>query len=245
MKKNILGNKKIITVFILAIVSSGGVYFYARGSKLFLTNVTTSIPVVSEHHDISPIISQGMDQSPTVGMVMEYPVDFSNDEILMGASHNVFVGKVIKQTGNMGRGIGPETQFEIEVVLNIKGNLQGMVTVDQQGGYQDGILYYVQNGTPLLKPGATYLLATRYNGEEDWYTLNPSISGSQFIINDNNLSIAKLQALAENDIRVKQLEAAYPNEILLEADVENNNALNSYQSLHGGMVIPANTSTQQ
>lgn len=92
-----------------------------------------------------------------------------------------------------------------------------------------------------MKLGATYLLATRYNSEENWYTLNASIFGSQFILDAPNLSISQLQAWAENDMRVKQLQAAYPNEILLQADVERNNTLNSYQSLQGRLFTSTTT----
>jgi len=167
-----------------------------------------------------------------VGIDLEYPADFADNRILMGASHNVFVGKVMAQIGSQERGIGPETQFSVVPILNIKGHLSGAVIVDQAGGVLNGVSYYIEGGALLLKPGATYLLATRYNPQEKWYTLNPSRSGSQFIINDPDADVATLSTIAQNDIRVKALEAAYPNEILLNADVRNNNALNSYKSAH-------------
>jgi hypothetical protein len=173
-----------------------------------------------------------------------YPLniaDFSNDKILMGASHNVFVGKVVKLSGNKERDIGPETQFEVEVVLNIKGDLSGTVIVDQQGGYVDGILYLVHGGDviapdsdgsdPLLLPGSTYLFTSRYNEEENWYTIISHPNARKVISEDKNLDIAKLKILAENDEKVKKLIEAYKNEILLDADVKSNNARNNYQSL--------------
>lgn len=228
---------------VIAVTATVGFYFYIHGLKSALATVD-SLPIspVSYYRPISVTSSQNKSVG-AVGMALEYAADFSNDRILMGASHNVFVAKVIRQTGDRERRIGPETQFEVQIVLNIKGNLQGMVTLDQEGGYVNGVLYYIQDGVPLLKPGVTYLLATRYNPQENWYTLNPSISGSQFIIDDPNLSIPKLQSMAENDMRVKELEAAYPNEILLDADIKNDNTLNSYASLHGGLPSSSPTTT--
>ena len=242
--KNIIKNKKFTGIFIL-IIGMGIIYYsysYIHRSKASLANINSTALADASAKKIIPTVSQNINESSaTVGMEMEYAADFSNNRVLMGASHNVFVGKIIKQVGDKERGIGPETQFEVQIVFNIKGNLQGGVTVDQEGGYKNGILYYVQSGAPLLIPGATYLLATRYSSQEKWYTLNPSLSGSQFIINDSNLSIDQLKTLARNDIRVKQLEAAYPNEILLDADIKNNNALNSYQSLYGGPTVSSSS----
>jgi hypothetical protein len=171
---------------------------------------------------------------------LQYAADFSDDKVLMGASHNVFTGKVIEQIDYKERGIGPETQFSVEVIGNIKGSLQGTVTVDQQGGYKDGTLYIVGDDSVmkerdtkdyLLQPGSTYLFATRYNKEQNWYTLNSYPTASKLLSADKNSNFEQLKTLALNDERVKQLKAAYPNEILIDADVKRNNTLNSYKSI--------------
>jgi hypothetical protein len=170
----------------------------------------------------------------------EYAADFSNDEILMGASHNVFIGKVIRQTGEKERGIGPETQFQVQVIENIKGDLKGTVTVDQEGGYKDGVLYVMDGdiGTTgknasdyLLQPGSTYLLATRYNPDENWYTLNSYPTARELFSSDSSATNDYLLLRTDADPRVKALKAAYPHEILLPADIAHNNTRNSYQSV--------------
>lgn len=168
----------------------------------------------------------------------QYAADFSDDKILMGASHNVFVGKVIRQSGTKERGIGPETQFEVVVIDNIKGDLHGVITVDQQGGYKDGTLYVVGDDTVspakdgsgyLLQPGSTYLFATRYNPTEHWYTLNSYPTASKLLSTDAGAQDASLRTLAEADLRVQQLRVAYPNEILMSADVAHNNTLRCHE----------------
>lgn len=170
----------------------------------------------------------------------QYAADFSDDRVLVGASHDIFIGKIIRQTGAKERGIGPETQYMVQVIENIKGDLRGVVTVDQQGGYKDGVLYVVDDDTGstskgadsyLLQPGSTYLLATRYNKSEDWYTLNSYPTASKLLSSDVATSDAGLKTLADGDARVQELKAAYPKEILLDADVKNKNTLNSYESV--------------
>lgn len=177
-----------------------------------------------------------------------YAANFSDDRVLMGASHNVFVGKVIKQTGNKERGIGPETQFEVVVIHNIKGDLHGTVTVNQSGGYKDGVLYVVDGGDVqsaheeasdyLLQPGSTYLLATRYNEKEDWYTLNSHTNARKLISRDSASDNAHLKDIANNDEKVLKLTEAYKTELVPDADTNNNNAKNSYWSLHPDAPVP-------
>lgn len=171
----------------------------------------------------------------------QHAADFSNNEVLVGSSHDIFIGKVIKKNGDKERGIGPETQFEVEIIESIKGELNGNVVVNQQGGYKNGVLYVVGDGDILakangedylLQEGETYLLATRYNEKENWHTLNFHPNASKLISKDKEKKKDELKTLAQNDDKVRKLKAAYPNEILLEADIKNNNTLNSYKSVH-------------
>lgn len=176
----------------------------------------------------------------------QYVADFGDDRILMGGYHNVFVGKVIKQVGNTNDRGTPETQFAVDVVYNIKGNLVGSIVVNQEGGYQNGILYLVHGGDvvhpadignnqeeddQLLQVGSTYLFAARYYEQKDWYTITSHPNGRKLISSDSNLDKVTLENLAKNDEKVLKLQEAYKHEILLESDVKNNNTRNSYQSL--------------
>ncbi len=173
---------------------------------------------------------------------MQYADDLSDNKILIGASHNVFTGKVIKKVGDDG-GIGfPETQFEVEVIFNIKGNIKGNVIVNQEGGYQDGVLYTasIDGDTMapstgrignLLQPGTTYLFATRNTTGEGWYHLISHSNASKVITGDTSLTFIELKAIVQNDEKVQEFQEAYKSEVLLEVDVQNNYTRNSYQSL--------------
>lgn len=63
-----------------------------------------------------------------------YSANYSKPENLMGGYHNVFVGRVNKKVGERMSSHTPKTQFSVDVVYNIKGNLGGSVVIDQMGG---------------------------------------------------------------------------------------------------------------
>jgi hypothetical protein len=191
-------------------------------------------------------------ENPNIGMMIKTPIafasqpsyaaNFADDRVLMGASHDVFVGKVIAQTGTKKRGASPETQFSVEVISNIKGNLRGTVTVDQFGGYENGALYTVDGGpigltrdkndTYLLQPGSTYLLAARYNDTENWYTLNSFATARKLLSQDASLNDGQLKALAASDGRVQVLQSTYQDEVPFSADISHAMAYNTYSSRH-------------
>lgn len=170
-------------------------------------------------------------QSPTENKIYnQFISGLDDDRIMIGASHHVFVAKIIKEIGTKDIGIGPETQFEVEIVNNIKGNLKGKVIVNQQAGYKDGILY-APHGIFMIKVGETYLFATRYNEDQNWHTISSHLNGKKLISKNDNLTIVELRDLSENDEKVIKFREAYKNEILLEYDVKANNTKNSYKSL--------------
>lgn len=164
-----------------------------------------------------------------------------DDRRMVGISHNVFVGKVAKEAGAKDTDIIPTTQFNVEVLYNIKGDLSGTVTVSQEGGYRNGILYVVRESDValpaaegediFLQPGSLYLFFTRYNETENWHDVMLNPNGTSVLAWDKKMNTAQIQVFAENDARIKELQEAYKNEILLDADVKNNNVRNSYQSL--------------
>ncbi|WP_078410727.1 hypothetical protein [Priestia abyssalis] len=98
--------------------------------------------------------------------------DTSNIRELVGISDNVFIGKVTEQVGTKSIRARPETQFKVEVLNNIKGDLHETVKVNQQGGYEWNKIILIE-GDKLLEKGKTYLFATRYLESENWHTVIP------------------------------------------------------------------------
>ena len=119
---------------------------------------------------------------------LAFAFDVNDERQLVGSASNVFLGRVDRQVGNEGLRVAgdPEpniaqTQFSVEVLDNIKGDLAGTVTVSQKGGYQE---YVADRGPqkgkrvrelvqseddPLLEPGQEVLFVTNYDPQNDWY----------------------------------------------------------------------------
>lgn len=119
--------------------------------------------------------------SETVRVEVSYGFDAKDKEKLVGFAENVFTGRVVEQVGSEempdpeveGPGI-PQTQYSVEPLENIKGDLKDEITVNQQGGSikQNGKSKKVLiEGDPLLEPGKRYMFVTRYEEDKDWYTI--------------------------------------------------------------------------
>lgn len=179
-------------------------------------------------------MGRNIDSLPIVfvdGPETSYVRDLNIVENLVGSSQNVFVGRVIGQSVNQ-KG-GSQTQFDVDVVLNIKGKLQGQVRINTYAWHHNGTIR-VRKGSVWPKSGSTYVFATRYNSGEDLYRLISFTLGdvaSKLISDDASLTRAQLRQIAESDSRVQELQAAYPREVIPSADIYNNNVHNSYQSL--------------
>jgi len=181
-----------------------------------------------------------------VRMSSQYAMNLSDNRELVGSSHNIFVGKVIKQEGTQISNKIPYTLFSVEIIANIKGNLHGTVTIRQSGGYKDGILY-IETGDSgnavsektkqsnsdkyILQSGSIYLFATRGPSKEGYYSISAPPYDSKLISDDITLSLMQLSEIAKNDDRVKAMKIAYPDEVLMDADIAHNRTLNSFSSL--------------
>ena len=176
----------------------------------------------------------------------ELGTNLSDEKKLVGAVHNIFIGRVIRQSGDARRFSEPETQFEVRVLYNIKGNLKESVTIDQIGmGYINGI-YFTRSGGDetlrsdmpngpkpgdgLLKIGAAYIFATRFSTQNNWYAISAPPYDSTLLTEDGNLNDEQLTRLAKNNERLRALQEAYPREIISEPDMRLNTSWNSYSS---------------
>ena len=156
-----------------------------------------------------------------------FATDFTNNEKLVGASHNIFVGKVTRMREKIidsGSGFS-YFQFDVRVLLNIKGGLEGTVLVGQLDISRGNLI------SPVLRVDSTYVLATREHKEYNSHTVGEHVASVKLISADSKLSDSILINLAEKNSRVRELRIAYPDEILLRADISHNNTVNSFISL--------------
>jgi len=119
------------------------------------------------------LLSNQPPENPVIRTVQtSHAFDVTDPQRLVGWADNVFIGKVIKMSGTSEERGMLETQFKVEVAESIKGELQGEVTVNQQGGYEGKKLILVENDQ-LLKEGESYLFISRKNEEHDFHTVVP------------------------------------------------------------------------
>ncbi|MFE3542810.1 hypothetical protein ACFXK0_07565 [Nocardia sp. NPDC059177] len=113
------------------------------------------------------------DPAPTFTHVDTAPAfDTSEPRALAGWADAIFAGTVLERSGSASRTALPETQFRVEVIATLKGDLGHVVTVNQEGGNVPGTNeIVVVDGDPLIAAGTSYLFATRYSPEMDWYTI--------------------------------------------------------------------------
>lgn len=119
------------------------------------------------------IIQSYLEEKQPQTVHVNMATDISDKQKLAGIAENVFVGKVIAQTGTKSLSEVPETQFKVKVIENIKGNLAGSITVNQQGGYNDKQELVLVEGDRILQANQTYLFATRHLDSENWHTVVP------------------------------------------------------------------------
>ena len=101
--------------------------------------------------------------------------DPADSRRLVGFGSNVFLGRVARRVSTIGmptsnpESVIPRTQFEVQVVENIKGNLSGEVIVNQDAGNNGFGQVEISENDALLEPGQTYLFVTKYDKETGWY----------------------------------------------------------------------------
>jgi hypothetical protein len=204
------------------------------------TGIATPTPKPLSIKERIALAREGKGEPVIMPMHSEYSADYSDLRYLMGYAHNVFVGKVIEKVGSANAGRQPATQFSVSIISNIKGNLSGNVIVTQDGRVGDGIITVSDSGILhpggeyggyFLQPGSTYIFPVRGPNENGWHQLN-MFPGATTLLSENvNLRNEELQIIVRQSKRVNELEEIYPSEVLIESDITNNWAYNSFKSL--------------
>ncbi|WP_404459030.1 hypothetical protein [Oceanobacillus kapialis] len=128
-------------------------------------------------------------KNPTIKTIeMDYIIDILNPEAVVDFADNVFIGTVEVQVDTIQNDY-PETQFEVKVLENIKGNLDESEVINQLGGYEGNDLLLIE-GDELLETNKTYLFATIDSEENNKRTIIP-IGGSISVENEKHMSEIK------------------------------------------------------
>jgi hypothetical protein len=127
-----------------------------------------------------PVAATGPNGERAINSHNVWAFDVTDKRQVVSWADDVFVGRVIRMTGTgiapVARYLGeskegtpyvadyedgsPYTLYDVEVVESLKGSLRGTVSVAQDGGYKDDILYTVEGDTSLIA-GRTYVFATK------------------------------------------------------------------------------------
>ena len=107
-----------------------------------------------------------------------YAFDPRDDRALAAFATDIFIGRVLDQTGAAGAPTSapgqelPQSQFAVEVLHVVKGQTGGVVTVNQVGGLdtQAGETMLLE-GDALLRPGAHELFLVVSVPERGWYQI--------------------------------------------------------------------------
>lgn len=163
-------------------------------------------------------------------MHARYIDGLADDRVFVGAMHNIFVAKVVRTVGQTVSENAPiTTQFEVEIVTNIKGELSGKMIISQEGGYQNGIFYSME-GQKLMQAGSTYIMSARTDGQGT-YLVSSYPRGLILLSKNAELTVVQLSDLSAASADVLALKIAYTQEIPYQVDVDNAFNLNSYSSL--------------
>jgi hypothetical protein len=110
-------------------------------------------------------------------VIVERAFSGSDDTDLAGFSENVFVGRVRERVGSSGARPGRPfggTRLRVEVLDNVKGRLEGAVTVAQEGSREpERGCPRLAEGDPPLEPGQEVMLFTRREEKRGWHQTDP------------------------------------------------------------------------
>ena len=149
--------------------------------------------------------------------------NIDDDKELVGIHQNVFIAKVLKKKRPKETVVGMYTEFEVEVLKNIKGNLKGKVKVFQPGGYK-GIFLERPDSAGFIKEDKVYLLFT--SGKD----ILGDPRGHREVIK-NSEKYSKEEILNKKEVKkiIDRYGEAYKKEIYNISDILDNNLKNSYK----------------
>jgi hypothetical protein len=107
-----------------------------------------------------------------------YSLDPTDERALADYATDIFIGRVLDQTGTVGAPTSapgqevPQSQFAVKVLHVLKGKAGGVVTVNQVGGLDTQAQeIMLLEGDPLLRPGASELFLVVSVPERGWYQI--------------------------------------------------------------------------
>jgi hypothetical protein len=107
-----------------------------------------------------------------------YMLDPRDDRAMAAYATDIFIGRILRQTGDAGAPTSapgqevPQSQFAVEVLHAIKGDAEGLVTINQIGGLDaQARSMMLLEGDALLHSGRSELFLVVHVPEMEWYQI--------------------------------------------------------------------------
>ena len=107
-----------------------------------------------------------------------YAIDPRDDRAMAAYATDIFFGRVLGQTGNTGAPTSapgqevPQSQFAVEVLHAVKGEVKGVVTINQVGGLDaQAKRMMLLEGDALLRPGESAMFLVVHVPAMEWYQI--------------------------------------------------------------------------
>jgi hypothetical protein len=107
-----------------------------------------------------------------------YELDPRDEHAMAAYATDIFIGRVLGQTGDLGAPTSapgqelPQSQFAVDVLHKVKGEAEGVVTINQIGGLDaQARRIMLLDGDTLLRVGRSELFLVVHIPEMEWYQI--------------------------------------------------------------------------
>ena len=187
-------------------------------SSVLVTMVVVTVAIIL-FHSINKVTHQ--EEITTSYLKATYAIDYNNMEAVVGDADYVFVGtvsgqenavyknpvEIVDKEGNIKEETTPYTNYTVDIVENIKGNLtmEETVPIQKTGGLsKDKSEYIVYEGDELPVVGETYIFFA-YAQPDGSLLLSGPVSNIR--LKENNADVVN------STIEYKEVVEAYKNQI--------------------------------
>ncbi|WP_077298765.1 hypothetical protein [Virgibacillus pantothenticus] len=144
-----------------------------RKTLFIILSISIMVIGLFSYNKVNSNVNANSKEHKVIEIGATFMADFDNKQILAGTVDYIFTGKVLENLGEVDNFAYPTTQFKVEAIHQLQGNLPSKeVVINQYGGHLkeevDGKTIetlYLFEGDPLLEKGKAYIFAA--NKQED------------------------------------------------------------------------------
>lgn len=160
----------------------------------------------------------------------KYIADFSDNKKVSWFADNIFVWKIIKNLSleKIWKEEFDRTEFNIEVLYNIKWNLTWSIIASQAFGYDENWNPILMEWSSLMNEWEIYIISSRWDAP---HKIIAHPNGIHLLSSDKELTNISIKQLIKESKKVKDWKDAYKNEVYYQDNFKISSDKNSYKSL--------------